>query len=70
MIAEDLVQELGHILGLGQSDDPRDMMGQHNLPPEHYDNHAPLEFVDLTRRDLAAVVWLFDQDRFVPMVPR
>ena len=70
MIAEDLVQELGHILGLGHSDDPRDMMGQHHHPPEHYENHAPLEFVELTQRDVAAVAWLYDQGSFVPIVPR
>ena len=70
MVAEDLLQELGHILGLGHSQDPRDMMGQHNHPADYYQHHAPLEFVELTKRDLAALVWLYRQDDFVPIVPR
>lgn len=70
MIAEDLLQELGHLLGLGHSQDGNDMMGQHQHAPDENRNHEPLEFVQVTQRDLSALAWLYTQDEFVPIVPR
>lgn len=70
IIAEDLLQELGHLLGLGHSQDANDMMGQHRHAPAEYRIHEPLEFVEVTQRDLSALAWLYAQDNYVPIVSR
>ncbi len=63
-IAETLVQELGHILGLDHSSVSDDIMA----PTVHRHWHDSLRFVVVTERDLSALWWLYQQPRFVPIV--
>jgi hypothetical protein len=68
-MAETLIQELGHLLGLGHSEGKDDVMSQGHPP-----HHADLRFVSLSSRDFAAMSWLYAQPfnpkSCVPIVPR
>lgn len=59
-----LLQELGHVLGLGDSSDSRDIMH----PRMHSRSYGRGEFAKLTSRDLQAFQWLYSQQTFVPIV--
>jgi hypothetical protein len=62
---ETLIQELGHLLGLGHSDYQNDIMNgtAHN----HW--HEDLSEVDLTNRDRQMLQWLFSLTDYTPLRP-
>jgi hypothetical protein len=62
--AQILMQELGHILGLGDSSDKRDIM----YTVMKTRRHRKVKSAKLTSRDLAAFRWLYSQQSFVPIV--
>jgi matrixin len=62
--AQILLQELGHILGLGDSSDRRDIM--HTVMDTRH--HRKIKSAKLTARDIEAFRWLYSQEKFVPIV--
>jgi len=62
--AQILLQELGHILGLGDSSDSDDVMH----PVMHSRRYRAVEEAELTSRDLEAFRWLYSQERYIPIV--
>jgi hypothetical protein len=63
-LAEILIQELGHVTGLGHSRDDGDIMHL-NISPQRY---PCLSSVHLSTRDMQAFAWLYSQQTFVPIV--
>jgi hypothetical protein len=63
-LAEILMQELGHVTGLGHSQDSRDIQYQ----AIHRQRYPSLSSVHLTERDMQALAWLYSQRNFVPIV--
>lgn len=63
-LAEILMQELGHVTGLGHSRDNRDILYQ----AMHRHRYPFLSSVHLTPRDMQAFTWLYSQQTFVPIV--
>jgi hypothetical protein len=59
-----LLQELGHVLGLGDSSDSRDVMH----PLMHRRRYRDVKSVKPSARDLEAFTWLYTQTDFVPIV--
>lgn len=62
--AEILMQELGHLLGLGDSADPSDVMH----PVMHTRRAYRLSSAVLTSRDKNALAWLYAQAEWVPIL--
>lgn len=62
--AQILLQEFGHILGLGDSSERRDVMH----PVMHTRRHRKVKSAKLSQRDLAAFLWLYTQQDFVPII--
>lgn len=62
-LAEILMQELGHITGLGHSSDNHDIMYE----AMHRKRYPSLSSVQLTQRDLQAFAWLYTQNPFFPI---
>lgn len=58
-----LLQELGHCLGLADSQNPQDIM--HTVV---VNRRQPLEATRLTARDRQALGWLYEQADYVPIV--
>lgn len=65
-VAQILMQELGHVLGLDHSEDPQDIM----YTRMHTQRYPALEHARLSGRDVQALAWLYDQPGFVPIVGR
>lgn len=63
---ETLCQELGHILGLGHSDDSNDLMYEYS----HNHVHKDLSEVKCTDRDRQMLRWLYAQWPYVPTLSR
>ncbi|GEM_PF-2105179 len=63
-LAEILMQELGHVVGLGHSLDNRDIL----YKDMHRHRYPSLSSVHLTERDMQAFAWLYSQQIFVPIV--
>ncbi|MDQ7826977.1 MAG: matrixin family metalloprotease [Candidatus Eremiobacteraeota bacterium] len=63
-LAEILMQELGHVIGLGHSQDSGDIMYQ----AMHRHRYPSLSSVHLTQRDMQAFAWLYSQQAFVPIL--
>jgi hypothetical protein len=63
-LAEILIQELGHVTGLGHSRDDGDIMHL-NISPQRY---PYLSSVHLSTRDMQAFAWLYSQQTYVPII--
>jgi hypothetical protein len=59
-----LLQEFGHILGLGDSSHRSDVM----YPVMHTRRHRKVKSAKLSSRDAEALRWLYAQQDFVPIV--
>ncbi|MCA9778355.1 MAG: hypothetical protein KC800_16625 [Candidatus Eremiobacteraeota bacterium] len=59
-----LLQELGHVLGLGDSSDTRDVMH----PLMHSKRYRNVKSANPSSRDLQAFNWLYTQNDFIPIV--
>ena len=64
--AQILMQEFGHVLGLGDSSDSRDIM----YPLMHRRRYRRMSQVRLTERDRAALAWLYRSPTWVPILGR
>lgn len=64
--AQILMQEFGHVLGLGDSNISRDIMH----PVMHTRRYYRLSQVNLTPRDREALQWLYRQPNWVPILGR
>ena len=62
--AEILMQELGHVLGMGDSADSKDVMH----PVMHTRRAYRLGSAALTRRDQETLAWLYGQTDFTPIL--
>lgn len=62
--AEILMQELGHLLGLGDSVDPSDIM----YPVMHTRRAYRLSSAALTERDRQSLSWLYAQSEWIPIL--
>lgn len=62
--AEILMQEFGHVLGLGDSADPKDVMH----PVMHTRRAYRLGSAALTRRDQETLAWLYGQTEYTPIL--
>lgn len=62
--AEILMQELGHVLGLGDSSEPSDIM----YPIMRTRRLARVSRAGLSQRDKAAITWLYSQPEWVPIL--
>jgi len=72
-VAETLMQEFGHMLGLSHSDEvPKELqlkITENDIMRQgHRHKHPYLVYVRFTMRDLAAIAWLFDQKKVVPIL--
>lgn len=65
-LAQILMQELGHVLGLDHSEDRSDVM----YATMHTRRYPSLSAARLSGRDVQALAWLYDQQTFVPIVGR
>ncbi|MHC9544855.1 MAG: matrixin family metalloprotease [Vulcanimicrobiota bacterium] len=63
-LAEILMQEMGHVIGLDHSQDNRDIMYQ----SMHRHRYPSLSSVKFTGRDMQALAWLYSQQTFIPIV--
>jgi predicted Zn-dependent protease len=63
-LAEILMQELGHVVGLGHSSDSRDIL----YKDMHRHRYPSLSSVKFTQRDLQAFAWLYSQQAFIPIL--
>jgi len=63
-LAQILMQEMGHVVGLGHSQDNRDIMYQ----SMHRHRYPSLSAVQFTGRDMQALAWLYSQQTFIPIV--
>lgn len=63
-LAEILMQEMGHVVGLDHSQDNRDIMYQ----SMHRHRYPSLSAVQFTGRDMQALAWLYGQQTFIPIV--
>ncbi|MBI3928547.1 MAG: matrixin family metalloprotease [Armatimonadetes bacterium] len=64
-LAQIFMQELGHVLGLGDSTSPGDIM----YPVMHRRRYAEVTSAVLSDRDRAAFTWLYNQAEFHPIRP-